>query len=247
MIGSPRCVRADLVEERHPFLAAGRLAPEVHVLDDEVDGLPLAARASPSAGDAAPSTRAPCSDSSTSKAVRTASLSSMTRMMLSARLERGAALGGRRWYMARDATAMTRHTVRVATEGDTRPRAAPAARQRAGRSPQSDEHAADQVVEIQARQLVLMREPVADAERQRAADEDAGAEDDQAVLDQEVRDDVALARADGAPGADLLRAGAHVESGEPEDAEAGDGEHQRGDQRSGRCPCCGSPRSGAAR
>src|SRR5581483_766823 len=45
-------------------------------------------RASPSAGVAAVNTRAPWSDNSTSKAVRTASLSSMTRTVLFAKLER---------------------------------------------------------------------------------------------------------------------------------------------------------------
>ncbi len=54
---------------------------EVHVLDDEIDFATLAASASPSSGVLGRQDASPCSDSSTSSAVRTASLSSMMRMV----------------------------------------------------------------------------------------------------------------------------------------------------------------------
>ncbi len=87
----------------------------------------------PSAGEAAVSTRAPCSDSSTSKAVRTPSLSSITSTVRLARLACNEP--GESWFMAvmlapprllrprccpPDAAARAAsHTVRVATDGDT--------------------------------------------------------------------------------------------------------------------------------
>src|SRR5690348_9342895 len=102
-------------------------------------------------------------------------------------------------------------------------------------APQS-ENSSDQVVKVQAGQVVLHREPVANAERHSTADEYARA-GDQRVLDQEMPDDVALARADGAPRSDLLRARADVKGGEAEDPECGncdqqasyEREHDRGD------------------
>ena len=112
---------ADLVEERDAFLAAGRFAAEVHVLDHEVDRLARASTARPSAGVAAPTTRAPCNESSTSKAVRTrlVVVDDEDRTVGQARLQR--ACGDR----AHGGDANTRapraayHTVRVATEGGT--------------------------------------------------------------------------------------------------------------------------------
>ena len=71
--------RADRAEQRHAFLARRGVGAEVHVLDDEVDGLALEHReARPAA-----SPRGACamsrSENSTSSAVATAGLSSMTR------------------------------------------------------------------------------------------------------------------------------------------------------------------------
>ena len=87
-----------------------------------------------------------------------------------------------------------------------------------------------QEMQVQARELILVGEPTTHAERECAADDDAADENDR-VLDQEVSDDVALAGADGAHGSDLLRASADVERGEAKDPEAGDAEDESRDHR----------------
>ena len=75
---------AQFAEQRDAFFAGSGLAPEVHVLDDQVHFWErTVARAS--AGDEAPRTRAPCRDNRTWKAVRTASLSSATSTVRCAR------------------------------------------------------------------------------------------------------------------------------------------------------------------
>ena len=84
--GSParRDAARAIPEQRDAFFARGGLAPEVHVLDDQVHFWErTVARAS--AGDEAPRTRAPCRDNRTWKAVRTASLSSATSTVRCAR------------------------------------------------------------------------------------------------------------------------------------------------------------------
>ena len=60
-----------------------------------------------------------------------------------------------------------------------------------------------QEVQVQAGELILVGEPMTHAERQRATDNCAGEENDR-VLNQKVRDDVAFAGADGTQGTDLF-------------------------------------------
>src|SRR6202008_3024946 len=165
------------------------------------------ARASmPCAAESAPIPRAPCMDSSTSSAVRTASLSSMTSTVRSLKLSWSPWLSLS--FMKLDAAkaeTVARLTSLDRPAGPRRgDRRRPPGRLHGRREPDQPDgqHAAHQVVEVEGRQLVLDRDPVADAERGAAAGDDARGRD-HPVLDQEVPDDVEPARTDGAARADL--------------------------------------------
>src|SRR5580704_6832741 len=155
---------------------------------------------SPAPGVAATSTRPPCSVSSTSKAVRTASLSSMTRIVWPARLTRAALFGSS--IMGRILALWRRLPVAAGplhgagryrgTHGGGAARRLPGGQ--LSDSPQR-QHAPDQVVEIQPRQRILERQPVANSKCQCAATDDPRARD-HAVLDEEVAHDIAAARTD---------------------------------------------------
>src|SRR5262245_51713464 len=189
-----------------------------------------ASRSSPPAAESAPSTRAPCIDNRTSRAVRTASLSSITSTVRSPKLpwspwsclsfiDLDAAFAG---TVARPPTVYAFPLDGAARHGRRDRRRAAGRLQGGGEADQPDrEHAADQVVEVEPRQLVLDRDPVADAERGAAAGDDA-CRRHHPVLDQEVPHDVHAARADRAARADLADARRDVEGREAEDAERSD-------------------------
>src|SRR6516225_11137137 len=145
-----------------------------------------ASTASPAAGSAAPSTRAPCNDSSTSKAVRTASLSSITRIVRLARL--ACSESAETVLMA---PMLTPHAARAAYSHGAgchrwRHRRGASRRLPRGQLPDAPQrqHASDEVVQVEPRQGVVHRQPVAGRQRERTAGEDAAAHDE-AVLDEE--------------------------------------------------------------
>src|SRR5687767_14602880 len=191
--------------------------------------------ASASAGDEAPSTRAPCSDNRTWKAVRTASLSSATNTVRLA--SRSSTL---------EVTEVMRKTVEaglwlqaVAVFVSNIP-GGHGGRHLCGIAgglpggelpdhPQA-QHSPDQVVEVEPGHLVFVGKPEAGAQRQAAADDYADSRD-QPVLGHEVPHDVQLAGADGPARADLACPRIHVERGEAEDAERAEDEYQSGDGR----------------
>src|SRR4051812_47467559 len=194
--------------------------------------------ASASAGDEAPSTRAPCRDNRTWKAVRTASLSSATSTVRFARrsstfevtevmrMTLGVGLGLQRadtfevWLS--DVSRGHRRRYLRGTQGWL-PGGELAHR------PQT-QHPADEVVEVEPRHLVLVGQPEPGREREAAADQHADG-CHQPVLDHEVADDVAAPRADRPARTDLARPVVHVERGETEDAEGAEDEDQPRDRR----------------
>src|SRR5688572_27043809 len=147
----------------------------------------------PSSGKLAASTRWPCRESSTSSAVRTASLSSMIRMLAMNESYRPSC-----------------HRRRNCRRSPRRQE-----RRKLAQYPQYN-HTACHIHRRQARQRIRRAQPLAESECEQRARDDATRRQ-QPVLHHEVANDVDAACTHGATRADLLPANVHVEAGETDD------------------------------